>query len=114
RRCAQTSRSTTPSCRWRTTNGAPSNRRSRRAPIFTTRSRVERGPRSKRLQVLDQIALLRVRQTELQERVVVLDDVAQRGEAAVVIEAALRTRVEAAQRRRAIALVRRAHRLEVV
>ena len=32
-----------PSCRWRQTNGAPSNRRSRRAPIFTTPSRADRG-----------------------------------------------------------------------
>ena len=31
------------SCRWRQTNGAPSNRRSRRAPICTTPSRADRG-----------------------------------------------------------------------
>src|SRR5512142_1788664 len=67
-----------------------------------------------RLQVLDEVALLRGRQREREGGVVVRDDRGQVGEAAVVIEAALGVREQALERRRAIALVGRALRLEVV
>ena len=42
-----------------------------------------------RLQVLDQVCLLSVSQTRLKKSVVVIDDVGERGEAAIVVVAAL-------------------------
>src|SRR5439155_20192749 len=42
---------------------------------------------SERLQVFDQVALLRVAETELERRLVVVDDVHQRRKSSVVVEA---------------------------
>src|SRR5437764_2516924 len=68
-----------------------------------------------RLQILDELVLLLIRQVETQVVVVVLDDRSVVGEAAVVVEARFRADEEAAQRGRAVELlVRRAARLEVV
>src|SRR5690606_20161561 len=66
------------------------------------------GTRSERLQILDQIRFLTLAEAESEESVVVVDDVGERREAAVVIEAALRVRPEALQRRRPIVGVLRA------
>src|SRR4051812_41096149 len=70
--------------------------------------------RSKRLQVLREIVLLATRQPQREVLVVVVDHIGERREAAVVIEAALHVRPEAAQRRRTVAPVRRARRLEII
>src|SRR5687767_14997858 len=53
---------------------------------------------SQRLQVFDQVALLVRRQPQLAMSVVVVDDGLVRGEAAVVVEAALLPREEAGER----------------
>src|SRR6266542_3507773 len=71
-------------------------------------------PASERAQILDQVRLLRRREPELQESVVVVDHVAERGEPAVVVVAALPVREEPVERGGAVAPVRRALRLEVV
>src|SRR4051794_32169730 len=64
------------------------------------------GSRLQRLQVLDQLGDLLGGQLQLEMRIVVLDDVRQGREAAVVVEAPLRPRPQPLQRRRAVALVR--------
>src|SRR5262249_53250279 len=66
------------------------------------------------LQVFDELGLLPRAQVQAEYAVVVLDHVEQRREAPVVVEAALLVRPEALERRRAVALVWRALRLEVV
>src|SRR5262249_54453790 len=65
-------------------------------------------------QVLDQVALLRAAETEIEMLVVVVDDVAQRGETTIVIEAALLVRPQASKRRGAVHVGRRAIGLEGV
>src|SRR5205085_1753507 len=67
-----------------------------------------------RLQVLDEVALFRFRESEAEVAVVVVDDRAVVREAAVVIEAAFRAHEESRERRGAVAIVGRARRLEVV
>src|SRR5690242_17689029 len=72
--------------------------------------------RSKRKaqQILNQVALFRGGQAERHARVVVIDDVVQRGEAAVVIKAAFEMCEEIPNRRSAVASVGCAVGLEVV
>src|SRR5215217_1850055 len=65
-------------------------------------------------QELDQVELFLSRQGEVEAAVVVVDDGAQSGIAAVVVEAALRLRDDSPQRRRSVAERRGAIRLEVV
>src|SRR4051812_22586378 len=67
-----------------------------------------------RLQKLHQIALLRLAQVQPEVPVVVIDDVAQGGEAAVVVVAPLAVRPEPLERRGAVVAVRRAVGLEGV
>src|SRR2546423_2419717 len=69
---------------------------------------------SERFQVLGDIVHLRRRQVKIERVVVVLHDGEQRRESTVVIKAALLVRPRALERRRAIAMIRRAIRLEVV
>src|SRR5579859_1853167 len=83
----------------------------------TARSSIEgswrRGP-SERLQILHQILLLRLAQPQLALAVVVVHDVEQRRETAIMIEPAGAVKQPARERGRAIPVVRRAARLEVV
>src|SRR5262249_12307728 len=67
-----------------------------------------------RLEELGQVGDLAVRELEREGAVVVLDDVRQRGEAAVVVEAALLVGPQAGQGRGAVAMVGIARGLEVV
>src|SRR5205823_14471295 len=69
---------------------------------------------SKWFQVLGPVVLPLGGQTEVEERGVVVDHVEQRGETAVVEEAALAVREESLQRRGAVLLVGRALRLELI
>src|SRR6202795_2076822 len=64
--------------------------------------------------MLDQVALLLLRETESQEPVVVVHDIPKRREASVVIEAALLVCPQTAERRRAVRVGRRTIRLERV
>src|SRR5690349_5962176 len=67
-----------------------------------------------RLQVLDEVGLLLFRQVCVQERVVVVDHIAERGETSVVIEATFLVRPQSLQRRRPVTLVRRTLGLKIV
>lgn len=58
-----------------------------------------------RLQIFDQIVLFLRHESRLEEAVVVLDDIAERGKPAVVIEAAFGMREQSLERRCAIAIV---------
>src|SRR4029434_8677909 len=60
---------------------------------------------SQRLQVLDQVGLFGRRQPEREELIVVGDDVVERGESAIVIEATLAVSPKSLQWRRAVTLV---------
>src|SRR5207237_1203204 len=60
---------------------------------------------SERLEEFDQIALLRAGEPQAERLIVVVHHVTQGCEAAVVVEAALRAREQALERRRAIAAV---------
>src|SRR6185312_14234995 len=60
---------------------------------------------SEGLQVLDEVAHLAGREIELQRRLVVIDDVGEGGEAAIVIETARRMRPQPFERRGAVALI---------
>src|SRR5262245_23334587 len=81
----------------------------------TPRGRVTRRTRaSQRLQVLDEISLLRIGQAEALERVVMVHHVEQGREPTIVIEAALHVRPQTVERRGAIAAIGRALGLEVV
>ena len=60
-----------------------------------------------RFQVLDQVRFLLFSELEAEQAVVVIDDVEERGEAAVVEKATLRVREEALERRRPVSLVGR-------
>src|SRR3954462_15253604 len=62
---------------------------------------LDRGP-SEALEVLDEIGFLLYAQPEVEAAVVVVHDGAEGAEAPVVVEAALRVRPGAAQRRRAV------------
>src|SRR5947209_924989 len=63
-------------------------------------------------QVLDQVALLRVAETEIEMLVVVVDDVDQRSETTIMVEAALLVRPQPSERRGAVHMGRRAIGLE--
>jgi hypothetical protein len=54
------------------------------------------------LQIFDQILLLHAAEVELQQGIVMIDHVEQRGEASIVVEAAFLVRPQSGQRRRAI------------
>src|SRR5438045_3711467 len=69
---------------------------------------------SKRLQIFHQIGLLILRELERERRIIVVYDIPQRGEPAIVVEAPLLVREEPPERRGPVALVRRSARLEVV
>src|SRR5262249_15633655 len=69
---------------------------------------------SQRFQILDEIVDVRGAQVQAERVVVMLDHGLERGEAAVVIEAAFRVRPDALERRRAITVIRRPIGLEVV
>src|SRR3954451_11775021 len=78
---------------------------------------VSSSTRSNRLEVLDQIALFLAGQVEAEVAVVVLDDVGESGEPAVMVKSALVDFFhvpQRPQRRRAVAFVRSSHRLEIV
>jgi len=64
------------------------------------RSRHQRPHRLAAIEELDQIALLTLRETEVEAGIVVVGDIQERRETAVVKEAALRPRPEAAELRR--------------
>src|SRR5207237_4731604 len=71
-------------------------------------------PALQRLQVFDEIVFLLLSQVQFLEAVVVVDHVEQCREAPVVVEPALHVREQSAQGGRAISLVRRAVRLELI
>ena len=79
-------------------------------PSETTASVVS----SERLEVLDKVALLLFAEAEPEGTIVVVHNIAQRGESPVVEEAAFHMREETTERRRAVAAIRRSARLEVV
>src|SRR6266704_1400051 len=83
-------------------------------PGGAPRCRTPPAERSQRLEELHQVGLLRARQAQLERRVVVVDHGIQRRESAVVEEAALRAREQAAQRGGPVAFVGRSERLELI
>src|SRR4051794_21595389 len=70
--------------------------------------------RSERPEVLDEVDLLGRRQSQPEERVIVVDHRLERREPTVMEEPALRVREKSLERRRSVAVVGRAVRLEVV
>src|SRR5262245_12631897 len=73
-----------------------------------------RRPASYPFQVFDQVRLLRAAETEVEMLVVVVDDVDQRSETAIMIEAALLVGPQPSERRGAVHTGRRAISLEGV
>src|SRR5262245_7343540 len=72
------------------------------------------GAELERFEVFDQIVDLALAQSEREKAIVVVDDISQRGEAAVMVEAARLVRPETFEGRCAIALIGGAVGLEVV
>lgn len=94
--------------------------RDRRRIVPDRRRRRSRPPWSgavvvrKRFQVFNQVVLLLLGQAQGKDRFVVVDDVEQGRELAIVVEAPFRVRPEAAQRRGPVPVIRGAVRLEAV
>lgn len=76
--------------------------------------RGDSGPGLERFEVFDEVVGLPIGEAEAEKAVVVLDDVVESGEAAIVIEAALGMRPQALQGRGAVAQIGSAARLKIV